>query len=253
MDYPDNLKTALEVEEVVRSNGATPATIAIMDGKLRVGLTKDQIENLAKNAHKSKKCSRRDIATILARNGWGSTTVAGTMIIANMAGIKVFATGGIGGVHRGVEKTMDVSADLTELGRTPVTVVSAGVKSILDIAKTLEVLETQGVNVFGWKTIDFPAFYTAKSGHKAHEKLGKSKISLFFFQLFSVCLLFIWCILGFIVGLEGAEDAGGIVYYQYDVLNLQTGMLVSVPIPPDDEANCAEIDQAISTALKEAE
>lgn len=176
MDYPDNLKTALEVEGIVRNNGAIPATIAIMNGKLKIGLSKEEIEDLAKNAHKSKKCSRRDMASILAKKGWGSTTVAGTMIIADMANIRVFATGGIGGVHRGFEKTMDVSADLTELGRTPVTVISAGVKSILDIGKTLEVLETQGVNVFGWKTNDFPAFYTSKSGFKVNEKLGNSII-----------------------------------------------------------------------------
>ena len=171
MDYPQNLETALEVEKLVRENGGVPATIAIIHGQIRIGMTSEEIEDLAKNSHKSQKCSRRDISTILAKGGYGSTTVAGTMIIAEMAGIRVFATGGIGGVHRGAEKTMDISADLTELGRTPVAVVSSGVKSILDIGKTLEYLETQGVNVFGWKTKDFPAFYTVKSGFQANESL----------------------------------------------------------------------------------
>ena len=151
----------------MRDNGAVPATIAIINGKVKIGLTRDEIELLSTEGKKnSRKCSRRDLAFVLARKMNGSTTVAGTMYLAHLAGIKVFVTGGIGGVHRGAETTFDISADLTELAKTPVSVVSAGVKSILDIAKTLEYLETMGVPVLTFGSDDFPDFFTRSSGHK---------------------------------------------------------------------------------------
>jgi pseudouridine-5'-phosphate glycosidase len=151
MEYPVNRDTALAVENIVRDNGAIPATIAIIAGVIKVGLTGDDIELLSKEGrHNSRKCSRRDLAFVLARKMNGSTTVAGTMYLANLAGIKVFVTGGIGGVHRGAEQTFDISADLLELSKTPVNVISAGVKSILDIPKTLEYLETMGVPVVSY-------------------------------------------------------------------------------------------------------
>jgi hypothetical protein len=164
MPYPANVKTAQEVEQVVRDAGAVPATIAILDGIIRVGLTPSQLETLGRLGHKAQKCSRRDLAYVLATGAPGATTVAATMLIAHQAGIPIFVTGGIGGVHRGAEVTMDVSADLTELGQTPVAVICAGIKSILDIPKTLEVLETQGVAVIGLGTKEFPAFFTPSSG-----------------------------------------------------------------------------------------
>lgn len=167
MPYPQNVETAREVESVVRQHGATPATIAILDGCIRVGLTDVELDTLGRLGHKAQKCSRRDLAYVLATKTPGATTVAATMLIAHMAGIPVFVTGGIGGVHRGAETTMDVSADLTELGRTPVAVVCAGVKSILDIPKTLEYLETQGVAVAALGTSEFPAFFTPHSGSAA--------------------------------------------------------------------------------------
>ncbi len=163
MPYPRNVETALNVEQIIRDNGAIPATIAIMDGKLKVGLSKDKIESLGKSSD-AIKCSRRDIPFILAKKLDGATTVASTMLIAGMAGIKVFATGGIGGVHRGAQETFDISADLQELAHTDVAVVCAGAKSILDIGLTLEYLETQGVPVVGFGTDELPAFYTSKSG-----------------------------------------------------------------------------------------
>ena len=163
MPYPRNVETALNVEQIIRDNGAIPATIAIMDGKLKVGLSKDEIESLGKSSD-AIKCSRRDIPFILAKKLDGATTVASTMLIASMAGIKVFATGGIGGVHRGAQETFDISADLQELAHTDVAVVCAGAKSILDIGLTLEYLETQGVPVVGFGTDELPAFYTSKSG-----------------------------------------------------------------------------------------
>jgi len=170
MPYPQNMSTADAVEAIVRSTGSTPATIAVMDGKIKVGLSAPELQRLAEEgASNALKTSRRDLAWVLSRSGMiGSTTVSGTMIAAHMAGIHVFVTGGIGGVHRGAQTTMDVSADLTELGRTPVAVVCAGVKSILDIGLTLEFLETQGVTVATLgPTDDFPSFYTPTSGFKA--------------------------------------------------------------------------------------
>jgi pseudouridine-5'-phosphate glycosidase len=164
MPYPQNLDMAREVEAVVRGQGAVPATIAIMDGRLKVGVSGADLERLAEEGHKAAKASRRDVAALLAGGTMAGTTVATTMQIAALAGIRVFATGGIGGVHRGAEESFDISADLEELGRTPVAVVCAGAKSILDIAKTLEVLETNGVPVIGFGTNDFPAFWARQSG-----------------------------------------------------------------------------------------
>lgn len=164
MPYPQNLEMAREVEAVVRGQGAVPATIAIMDGKLKVGVSGADLVRLAEEGHKAAKASRRDVAALLAGGAMAGTTVATTMQIAALAGIRVFATGGIGGVHRGAEESFDISADLEELGRTPVAVVCAGAKSILDIAKTLEVLETNGVPVIGFGTDDFPAFWARQSG-----------------------------------------------------------------------------------------
>jgi len=159
MEYPQNKETALGVEKVIKDNGAVPATIAIIEGRIKIGLTEELIDKLAKAGRTVKKCSRRDLANVLVNKLNGSTTVAATMILAHFAGIKVFVTGGIGGVHRGVANTMDISADLIELGSTPVAVVSAGCKSILDIPKTIEMLETLGVPVLGFKTKKFPEFF----------------------------------------------------------------------------------------------
>jgi pseudouridylate synthase len=171
MPYPDNVKTALRVEQAVREGGAEPATIAIIGGKLKAGLTEADIELLGKTGLAVTKSSRRDIPFLLANGQAGATTVAATMIIAGMAGIRIFATGGIGGVHRGAAETMDISADLQELARTSVAVVCAGAKSILDIGLTLEYLETHGVPVIGYQTDEFPAFYTRKSGHAVDYRL----------------------------------------------------------------------------------
>lgn len=165
MPYPQNLEFAYKVEEIVRAEGAIPATTAIMDGQLKVGLTKDELEVMCKDSTVGK-VSRRDVATYVATGKVGATTVATTMMLAAMAGIKIFATGGIGGVHRGAETTMDISADLPELGQTPVAVVGAGAKSLLDIGLTLEYLETLGVPVIGVDTDNFPAFYCRESGFK---------------------------------------------------------------------------------------
>ena len=166
MPYPQNVETALKVEEIIRENGAIPATIAVIGGRLKAGLTPDEIEYLGKKGLAVTKASRRDLAVLVARGEDGATTVTTTMIIAHMAGIRIFATGGIGGVHRGAETTMDISADLEELSHTPVMVVCAGAKSILDLGLTLEYLETHGVPVMGYGTEELPAFYTRHSGFK---------------------------------------------------------------------------------------
>jgi len=163
LPYPANIEVALAMEAMIRSEGAIPATIGIRDGKIKIGLTLDEITRLG-TAQNVQKVSRRDLAFTLATGQLGATTVAGTMLCAHMAGIHFFATGGIGGVHRGAETSMDISADLTELSRTPVLVVCAGAKSILDLDLTLEYLETQGVPVIGWQTDEFPAFYVRHSG-----------------------------------------------------------------------------------------
>ncbi len=171
MPYPQNAETALKVEQVVRDHGAIPATIAIIAGRLKVGLSKDDIDYIAKEGHKVVKVSRRDFAFIVAQKVNGATTVASTMMIANMAGIKVFATGGIGGVHRGAENSLDISADLQELAKTSVNVVCAGIKSILDLGLTLEYLETHGVPVIGYKTKMLPAFYSIESDFEVDYRL----------------------------------------------------------------------------------
>lgn len=164
MPYPKNVETALNVEKIIRDNGAVPATVAVIGGRLRAGLTKDEITYLGKKGLAVTKASRRDLPVLAARGEDGATTVAATMIISALAGISVFATGGIGGVHRGAEVTMDISADLEELAETPVMVVCAGAKSILDLGLTLEYLETKGVSVLGYQTEELPAFFTRKSG-----------------------------------------------------------------------------------------
>src|SRR5579875_1371301 len=172
LPYPDNLEIARDMETVIRAEGAVPATVGIHDGTIVIGLSTSEIEQLATTEHVLK-ISRRDLAVALATRQLGATTVAGTMLCASMAGIRFFATGGIGGVHRGAETSMDISADLTELSRTPVLVVCAGAKSILDLDLTLEYLDTQGVPVIGWQTSEFPAFYVRSSGrplpHRADE------------------------------------------------------------------------------------
>ena len=171
MPYPQNVETALKVDQTIRDNGAVPATIAIIGGRLKAGLTGKEIEYLGKKGREMAKASRRDLPVLVARKADGATTVTTTMIIAHMAGIKVFATGGIGGVHRGAETTMDISADLEELAMTPVMVICAGAKSILDLGLTLEYLETKGVPVIGYGTEELPAFYTRKSGFKVDYRI----------------------------------------------------------------------------------
>ncbi len=173
MPFPQNLEMARRVEAVVRAHGAVPATIAIMDGKMRAGLLDADLERLAREGGKAAKASRRDVAALLASGALAGTTVATTMQIAHLAGIKVFATGGIGGVHRGAESTFDISADLEELARTPVAVVCAGAKAILDLPKTLEVLETNGVPVIGYRSDAFPAFWTRDSGYPVDHRLDE--------------------------------------------------------------------------------
>ena len=171
MPYPQNVETALDVEKIVRDNGAVPATIAILGGRLKVGISKDEIDYLGKKGLNVIKASRRDVPVLVAKKEDGATTVATTMLIAALAGVKVFATGGIGGVHRGAEVTMDISADLEELAMTPVMVVCAGAKAILDLGLTLEYLETKGVPVIGYQTKELPAFYTRKSGFEVDYRL----------------------------------------------------------------------------------
>jgi len=220
MPYPDNVQCAREVEEVIRKNGAVPATIAILEGVIHVGLSPEALERLGRLGPKVRKCSRRDMALALGRKENGATTVSATMMVAYMAGIKVFVTGGIGGVHRGVESTMDISADLTEFSRTPVAVVSAGVKSILDIPRTLEVLETQGVTVVVLGSSEFPAFYTRHSGVEAP------------------------------VRVDTIEDAAGVVTAMAKIG--QSGALIAVPIPTAEEADASTVNAAIQQALAEA-
>ena len=171
MPYPQNVETALLVEKTIREEGAVPATIAIIGGRLKAGLSEAEIEYLGRKGRGVAKASRRDLSVLTARGADGATTVTTTMIIAHMAGIQVFATGGIGGVHRGAETSMDISADLEELARTPVMVVCAGAKAILDLGLTLEYLETKGVPVIGYGTDELPAFYTRRSGFKVDYRI----------------------------------------------------------------------------------
>lgn len=221
MPYPQNVETALKVEQAVRESGAVPATIAVLGGKLCAGLTKDQIEYLGKLGTKAAKASRRDLPVLVAKKMDGATTVAATMIIAALAGIPVFATGGVGGVHRGAEVTMDISADLDELAMTAVVVVCAGCKSILDLKLTLEYLETRGVPVIGYKTDELPAFYTRKSGLPVDFRLDTPE------------------------EIAAAFDAKR-------EMNLAGGMLVTNPIPEEYSMDHGVINRAIDDAVAEA-
>ncbi len=221
MPYPKNVETALLVEETIRANGAVPATIAIIGGRLKAGLSKEEIEHLGKAGHAVTKASRRDLPAIVAKGIDGATTVTTTMIIAHMAGIRIFATGGIGGVHRGAETTMDISADLEELAQTPVMVVCAGAKSILDLGLTLEYLETHGVPVMGFGTEELPAFYTRKSGFGVDYRVDTP-----------------------------AELAA--VFRAQRELGFKNGMLVTNPIPEEYAMDKAVIDAAIEQALRES-
>lgn len=220
--YPANVESALECERICRTEGATPATVAILDGRLRVGLSAEEIERLGSpNSGPVVKVSRRDLAAIVATGGTGATTVASTMVIAAMAGVRVFATGGIGGVHRGAQQTFDISADLLELARTPVAVVSAGAKSILDLPLTLEVLETHGVPVIGYRTDEFPAFYTRTSGLAVDARCDSAL-------------------------------AVATMLRTRDELALGGGTLVVNPIEQDHEIASAELDAWIESALDAA-
>ena len=220
MPYPKNVETALMVEDTVRSNKAVPATIAIINGRLKVGLTNEEIEFLATN-EEVKKVSRRDLPITVAQKLSGSTTVASTMIIASLAKIAIFATGGIGGVHRGAENTLDISADLEELANTNVCVVCAGAKAILDIGLTLEYLETKGVPVIGYKTSELPAFYSSESGFDVDYKIDSA--------------------------LEIAE----ILKTKWS-LSIDGGVLVTNPIPVAFELESSMMNEAINEAIIEA-
>ena len=221
MPYPKNVETALLVEQTIRDNGATPATIAVIGGRLKAGLSREEIEYLGKTGRGVAKASRRDLPALVARKADGATTVATTMFIAHMAGIKIFATGGIGGVHRGAEVTMDISADLEELAQTPVMVVCAGAKSILDLGLTLEYLETKGVPVIGYGTEELPAFYSRQSGFGVDYRVDSP-----------------------------AELAA--MFRAQRELDYKGGMLVTNPIPEEYAMDKQIIDAAIEQALNEA-
>lgn len=222
MPYPQNVETALKVESIVRENGCIPATTAIINGKLKAGLTKDEIELLGKEGLKVSKVSRRDIPYIVANKLNGASTVATTMIIASLAGIKIFATGGIGGVHRGAETTMDISADLQELANTNVAVVCAGAKSILDLGLTLEYLETNGVPVLGNQTKELPAFYTRKSGFELD------------------------------YAINSPAEFANVLKSKWD-LGLNGGVVIANPIPEEYSMDYDVISKAINEAVEEAE
>ena len=221
MPYPQNVETALQVEKIIRENGAVPATIAILGGRLKAGLSHEEIEYLGKKGTDVIKASRRDVSMLVAQAEDGATTVTTTMMIAHMAGIRVFATGGIGGVHRGAETTMDISADLEELASTPVMVICAGAKSILDLGLTLEYLETKGVPVLGYQTKELPAFYTRKSGFPVDYQVDTPK------------------------------DLAKALKVQAD-LGLRGGILVTNPIPEEYSMDPAVINQAIDEAIRQA-
>ena len=220
MPYPKNVETALRVEQTIRDNGAVPATIAVIGGRLKAGLSRGEIEHLGKAGRAVAKASRRDLPALVARGADGATTVTTTMIIAHMAGIRIFATGGIGGVHRGAETTMDISADLEELAQTPVMVVCAGAKSILDLGLTLEYLETKGVPVIGYGTDELPAFYTRKSGFSVDYRA------------------------------DSPEELAAMFRAQR-ALGYRGGMLVTNPIPEQYAMDKEVIDAAIAQALRE--
>ena len=221
MPYPKNVETALLVEQTIRDNGAVPATIAVIGGRLKAGLSREEIEYLGKTGRSVAKASRRDLPALVARKADGATTVATTMIIAHLAGIRIFATGGIGGVHRGAETTMDISADLEELAHTPVMVVCAGAKSILDLGLTLEYLETKGVPVIGYGTDELPAFYTRRSGFGVDYRVDSPEELAAFY----------------------AAQRG---------LDYPGGMLVTNPIPEEYAMDKDVIDAAIEKALNAA-
>ena len=220
MPYPQNVETALLVEKTIRENGAVPATIAVIGGRLKAGLPPDEIEYLGKKGRAVTKASRRDLPVLVARGEDGATTVTTTMIIAHLAGIKVFATGGIGGVHRGAETTMDISADLEELAMIPVMVICAGAKSILDLGLTLEYLETKGVPVIGYGTEELPAFYTRKSGFKVDYRI------------------------------DTPEELAAAFRAKME-MGLKGGMLVTNPIPEEYSMDPDRINAAIDQAIAE--
>ena len=220
MPFPQNLETALILEEAVRANGAVPATIAVVDGRFKVGLGRATLEHLARLSGGVVKASRRDLCAVAARGGAAGTTVAATMFLAGLAGIEIFATGGIGGVHRGAEQTFDISADLIELSRTRVAVVCAGAKSILDIAKTLEFLESQGVPVIGYRCDEFPAFYARSSGVKLDHRC------------------------------DGAHDLARMVRLQQQIG--PGGLLIANPIPESHALDAVAIEERINEAVLEA-
>lgn len=219
MPYPENIKVANNLEQIAQDMGVVPATICLMNGKIKIGIDADELEQLASSKDVGK-VSRRDFSRVLASKKRGATTVAATMIAANIAGIKVFATGGIGGVHRGAENTFDISADLKEFAQTPIIVVSAGVKAILDLHKTLEVLETLGVPVYGFQTDLFPAFYSAESDLKI-DRIDSEK--------------------------EIAD-----IYRTNKQLGFKNGILIANPIPKKYEIPFSDMDEHIKVALKRA-
>lgn len=222
MPYPQNVECARQLEAIVRKNGAVPATICILDGVIHVGVTDETLEKLGKYGRQCAKVSRRDLPLIMAQKKTGATTVSGTILIASLVGISIMATGGIGGVHRGGETSMDVSADLVELGHTPVLVVCAGVKSILDIGRTLEFLETQGVSVMTYQSDEFPAFFTRKSGQSTPLRVDSVDVAAQY------------------------VDA-------MQALRYRGGGILAVPIAPQHEADGAMIEGAIQQSLKETE
>jgi pseudouridine-5'-phosphate glycosidase len=222
MPFPQNVETALRVEKMVRETGATPATCAIIDGKLMAGLSTDQIELLGKEGAKIPKASRRDLAYLVSQGKHGATTVASTMMIAHLAGIRIFATGGIGGVHRGAATTMDISADLQELAQTPVAVVSAGAKSILDLGLTLEYLETMGVPVVGYQTEEFPAFYTRRSGFGVDFRL------------------------------DTPTEIANLLKAKWEI-DPRGGVLIANPVPEAHQLDADWMEKAIAEAVAEAE
>ena len=221
MPYPQNVETALAVEQIIRENGAVPATIAVIGGRLKAGLTEDEIRYLGREGTNVPKASRRDLPILVVKGMDGATTVTTTMIIAHMAGIRVFATGGIGGVHRGAETSMDISADLQELANTPVMVICAGAKSILDLGLTLEYLETFGVPVIGYGTEELPAFYTRKSGFKVDYRI------------------------------DSPEELAKAFSAQRE-LGFKGGMLVTNPIPEEYSMDSHVINKAIDEAVLDA-
>lgn len=220
MPYPQNVEMATAVENIIRDYGAIPATIALIDGKIKIGLENDELELLAKSDNVAK-VSRRDFAEVIATKQIGATTVASTMMSAELAEIQFFVTGGIGGVHKGVENTMDISADLEELGKTNVTVICAGAKSILDLPKTMEYLETKGVPVIGYQTDELPAFFTRQSGIKLNS--------------FS----------------ENPDDIAHICKVKND-LKIDGGVVIANPVPKEHELPKSYIDGIIEEAVKEA-